>query len=141
MLDSGRAYFVGEIGETDGSEGGAEVEVLSWHGVERLNPVQGRRITENVASDEDLLGTVLDGDSKVGRMFQIKSFSKDFWRLISKGKAFWVVVTWAREVGSDTLPAGVFLLVTLHGFINRTACVSKELADFDVALPALPAGA
>jgi len=69
LLDSGRAYFVGEIGETDGSEGGAEVEVLSWHGVERLNPVQGRRITENVASDEDLLGTVLDGDSKVGRMF------------------------------------------------------------------------
>jgi hypothetical protein len=33
LLDSGRAYFVGKIGETDGSEGGAEVEVLYWHGV------------------------------------------------------------------------------------------------------------
>jgi hypothetical protein len=74
-------------------------------------------------------------------MFQIKSFSKDFRRLISKGKASWVVVTWAREVGSDTLPAGDFLLVTLYWVINKTAYVSMELADFDVALPALPAGA
>ena len=140
MLDSGRAYFVGEIGETDGSEGSAEVEVLSWHGIEWLNPIQGRRITENVASDEDLFGTVLDGDSKVGRTFQAKGLLEDFRRLVSEGQAFWVVVTWAREFGSDTLPAGVFLLVTLHGFINRTAYVAKELADFDVTLPALPAG-
>ena len=140
MLDSGRAYFVGEVGETDGSEGGAEVEVLPWHGVERFDPVQGRRITENIASDEDLFGTVFDGDSKVGRTFQAKGLSEDLRRLVSEGQAFWVVVTWAREFGSDTLPAGVFLLVTLHGFINRIACVAKELADFDVTLPALPAG-
>jgi hypothetical protein len=125
LLDSGRAYFVGEIGETDGSEGGAEVEVLSWHGIQRFDPVQGRRITENVASDEDLFGTVLDGDSKVSRTFQAKGFSEDFRRLVSKGNAFWVMVAWAREFGSDTLPAGVFLLVTLHGFISRIACVAK----------------
>jgi hypothetical protein len=141
LLDSGRAYFVGEVGETNGSEGGAEVEVLSWHRIQRFDPVQGRRITENVASDEDLFGTVFDEDSKVGRTFQAEGLSEDFRRLVSEGQAFWVVVTWAREFGSDTLPAGVFLLITLHGFITRIACGAKELADFDVTLPALPAGA
>jgi hypothetical protein len=113
-LNGGRAYFVGEIGETDGSEGVGEIGVFSSSWVERLHPVQGRGITEHVTTNEDLFGSVFDGNSEAGRPFQVKGFSDDFWGLVSEGKTLRVVIAWAREVGSDTLPAGVFLLVTLN---------------------------